>query len=94
MDEIHCIRCGGRLWPTGEALECAGCAARYSDLLLSESVRDVEGLRVTEISVSAELFLTAEIPQEVSVKAPQGPAGDLTWDAALAQDPELEEAAT
>jgi hypothetical protein len=59
---MFCIRCGGSLSTFDGQVECLGCGALYSDVLISESISREGDLETRELSVCMDIT-TREIKQ-------------------------------
>jgi hypothetical protein len=69
--DMFCIRCGGSLSSLDGQVECLGCGALYSDVLISESVSREDGMETREISVCMDIT-TREFKQPSCVdEAPE-----------------------
>jgi hypothetical protein len=60
--DLFCIRCGGSLSTINGQVECLGCGALYSDVLISESVSREGDLETREFSVCMDIT-TREVKQ-------------------------------
>jgi hypothetical protein len=66
--DLFCIRCGGSLSSFDGRVECLGCGALYSDVLISESVSREGGFETRELSVCMDIT-TREVKQPSFVEA-------------------------
>lgn len=66
-----CFHCGGALDANGSDMDCLGCGAVYSNILLSETEFQEEGHDVLEIGFTADIMVrTPQIP-EISIEVPE-----------------------
>lgn len=68
---LFCVMCGGRLHDLEGRVECCGCGAVYSDLVLSESRAERDGFGVTEMSFCGDIALKMAKPAIPKVEVPQ-----------------------
>lgn len=65
--EKFCFECGKRLRVYDKQVECTGCGAVYSDMLISESFVEDDMFKITELSVCMDITIKT-IKEPVTVE--------------------------